>query len=115
MELAYRDLFTVERAAKYLEVSQSSIRSRIPRGKIEAWRFAGKREVPAPNLARITHKANKPGTLCIPRREGQAFRGVPGFTPAAAEVIVRRDKPPTESGMLPLLFTNASALVNNRG
>lgn len=41
----FPDLFTIEQAARYLQVSQSSIRSYIRQGKIEAYRVAGKRKV----------------------------------------------------------------------
>lgn len=44
MELE-RDLLTVEQAAQYLQVSQSSIRSYIRQGRLPAYRIAGKRKV----------------------------------------------------------------------
>lgn len=40
-----RDLLTVEQAAEYLQMSQSSIRSYIRQGKLRAFRIAGKRKV----------------------------------------------------------------------
>ncbi len=40
-----RDLLTVEQAAQYLQLSQSSIRSYIRQGKLNAFRIAGKRKV----------------------------------------------------------------------
>jgi excisionase family DNA binding protein len=40
-----RDLFTVEQAAIYLHVSQSSIRSYIRQGRLKAFRVAGLRKV----------------------------------------------------------------------
>jgi excisionase family DNA binding protein len=40
-----RDLLTVEQAANYLQLSQSSIRSYIRQGKLKAFRVAGKRKV----------------------------------------------------------------------
>ncbi|WP_309720715.1 helix-turn-helix domain-containing protein [Armatimonas sp.] len=40
-----RDLLTVEQAATYLQLSQSSIRSYIRQGKLKAFRVAGKRKV----------------------------------------------------------------------
>lgn len=45
MEGELQDLFTIEQAAQYLQISQSSIRSYIRQGKIEAYRVAGKRKV----------------------------------------------------------------------
>ena len=51
MELEARDLLTVEQAADYLQVSQSSIRSYIRQGKLQAYRIAGKRKVLIPRAA----------------------------------------------------------------
>ena len=48
MELEFSDLFTIEQAAQYLKVSQSSIRSYIRQGKMDAFRVAGKRKVLIP-------------------------------------------------------------------
>ncbi len=48
MEQDSRDLFTVEQAAKYLQISQSSIRSYIRQGMLKAFRIAGKRKVLIP-------------------------------------------------------------------
>ena len=45
MDLEARDLLTVEQAAHFLQVSQSSIRSYIRQGRLEAFRIAGKRKV----------------------------------------------------------------------
>ena len=45
MESEGRDLLTVEQAANYLQLSQSSIRSYIRQGKLLAYRIAGKRKV----------------------------------------------------------------------
>lgn len=45
MESESRDLLTVEQAAAYLQLSQSSIRSYIRQGKLNAFRIAGKRKV----------------------------------------------------------------------
>lgn len=42
---AGRDFLTVEQAASYLQLSQSSIRSYIRAGKLKAFRIAGKRKV----------------------------------------------------------------------
>lgn len=48
MEIDISDLFTIEQAAKCLKVSQSSIRSYIRQGKMNAFRIAGKRKVLIP-------------------------------------------------------------------
>jgi excisionase family DNA binding protein len=48
MEADSRDLLTVEQAANYLQLSQSSIRSYIRQGKLKAFRVAGKRKVLIP-------------------------------------------------------------------
>ncbi|WP_309707589.1 helix-turn-helix domain-containing protein [Armatimonas sp.] len=40
-----RDYLTVEQAASYLQLSQSSIRSYIRGGQLKAYRIAGKRKV----------------------------------------------------------------------
>lgn len=45
MDSEARDLLTVEQAAQYLQLSQSSIRSYIRQGKLNAFRIAGKRKV----------------------------------------------------------------------
>ena len=41
-------MLTVEQAAQYLQLSQSSIRSYIRQGKLNAFRIAGKRKVLIP-------------------------------------------------------------------
>ena len=48
METSTRELLTVEQAAEYLQLSQSSIRSYIRQGKLNAFRVAGKRKVLIP-------------------------------------------------------------------
>lgn len=48
MEAEERNLLTVEQAADYLQLSQSSIRSYIRQGKLKAFRVAGKRKVLIP-------------------------------------------------------------------
>ena len=48
MDSESRDLLTVEQAAHYLQLSQSSIRSYIRQGKLNAFRIAGKRKVLIP-------------------------------------------------------------------
>src|SRR5947199_6176493 len=51
MDLEARDLLTVEQAATFLQVSQSSIRSYIRQGRLQAYRIAGKRKVLIPRSA----------------------------------------------------------------
>ena len=48
MDSESRELLTVEQAAQYLQLSQSSIRSYIRQGKLNAFRIAGKRKVLIP-------------------------------------------------------------------
>ena len=48
MEPESRELLTVEQAASYLQLSQSSIRSYIRQGRLKAFRIAGKRKVLIP-------------------------------------------------------------------
>jgi excisionase family DNA binding protein len=48
MEQDTKDFLTVEQAAQYLQVSQSSIRSYIRQGILKAFRIAGKRKVLIP-------------------------------------------------------------------
>ena len=50
MDSESRDLLTVEQAAQYLQLSQSSIRSYIRQGKLNAFRIAGKRKVLIPRV-----------------------------------------------------------------
>ena len=45
MNVDAQDLLTVEQAANFLQMSQSSIRSYIRNGQLEAYRVAGKRKV----------------------------------------------------------------------
>jgi len=54
MDLEARDLLTVEQAAQYLQVSQSSIRSYIRQGRLQAFRIAGKRKVLIPRTALLS-------------------------------------------------------------
>jgi excisionase family DNA binding protein len=50
MDVKSRELLTVEQAADYLQVSQSSIRSYIRNGLLNAFRVAGKRKVLIPHV-----------------------------------------------------------------
>ena len=63
MELDIADLYTIEQAAGYLRVSQSSIRSYIRQGKMNAFRVAGKRKVliPRTELLRLLVPARNLG------------------------------------------------------
>jgi len=62
MDVDLSDLFTIKQAAQYLKVSQSSIRSYIRQGKMNAFRVAGKRKVliPKPELLRLLVPARNP-------------------------------------------------------
>jgi excisionase family DNA binding protein len=64
MEQDSRDLLTVEQAAQYLQVSQSSIRSYIRQGMLKAYRIAGKRKVliPRTELLSLLEPARHDGT-----------------------------------------------------
>jgi len=53
MEPESRELLTVEQAASYLQLSQSSIRSYIRQGRLKAFRIAGKRKVLIPRAELI--------------------------------------------------------------
>ena len=54
MDLEAKDLLTVEQAATFLQVSQSSIRSYIRQGRLQAFRIAGKRKVLIPRTALLS-------------------------------------------------------------
>ncbi len=61
MDIDISDLLTIEQAAQYLKVSQSSIRSYLRQGKMDAYRVAGKRKVLIPKSELIK--------LLVPARE----------------------------------------------
>jgi excisionase family DNA binding protein len=85
MEPESRDLLTVEQAADYLQLSQSSIRSYIRQGKLKAFRVAGKRKVliPRDELLKLLEPAradfpddtatgsNNTGPSGVPRASGK--------------------------------------------
>ena len=54
MDMEARDLLTVEQAAAFLQVSQSSIRSYIRQERLQAFRIAGKRKVLIPRKALLS-------------------------------------------------------------
>ena len=64
MDANTRELLTVEQAADYLQLSQSSIRSYIRHGKLNAFRVAGKRKVLIPREELL--KLLEPARLDIP-------------------------------------------------
>ena len=67
MDVEARDLLTVEQAAQYLQVSQSSIRSYIRQGRLQAFRIAGKRKVLIPKTALLALlEAARPEDVAIP-------------------------------------------------
>lgn len=61
MDIDISDLLTIEQAAQYLKVSQSSIRSYLRQGKMDAYRVAGKRKVLIPKSELVK--------LLVPARE----------------------------------------------
>lgn len=64
MDVEARDLLTVEQAAQFLQVSQSSIRSYIRQGRLQAFRIAGKRKVLIPRNALLSLlEPARPGEL----------------------------------------------------
>ena len=67
MEPESRELLTVEQAADYLQVSQSSIRSYIRQGMLKAFRIAGKRKVliPRTELMGLLEPARNNGNLQV--------------------------------------------------
>jgi len=68
MESESRELMTVEQAAAYLQLSQSSIRSYIRQGKLNAFRIAGKRKVliPLPELLKLLEPARAQDLEVLP-------------------------------------------------
>ncbi len=68
MESESRELMTVEQAAAYLQLSQSSIRSYIRQGKLNAFRIAGKRKVliPLPELLKLLEPARAQDLEVVP-------------------------------------------------
>ena len=60
MDMEARDLLTVEQAAQYLQVSQSSIRSYIRQGRLQAFLIAGKRKVLIPKPALLSLRTGPP-------------------------------------------------------
>jgi excisionase family DNA binding protein len=67
MDANSRELLTVEQAADYLQLSQSSIRSYIRHGKLNAYRIAGKRKVliPRNELLKLLEPARLDNTVKI--------------------------------------------------
>ena len=72
MESESRDLLTVEQAAQYLQLSQSSIRSYIRQGKLNAFRIAGKRKVliPRTELLKLLEPARAQDIDALESAEG---------------------------------------------
>jgi excisionase family DNA binding protein len=63
-------LLTVEQAADYLQVSQSSIRSYIRQGRLKAFRIAGKRKVLIPRVELLGLLEPARGNGADPNRDG---------------------------------------------
>ncbi len=76
MEQDSKELLTVEQAAAYLQVSQSSIRSYIRQGMLKAYRIAGKRKVliPRNELLSLLEPARSDGSE-PPKDEGSGDSG----------------------------------------
>jgi len=70
MESKPRELLTVEQAAEYLQLSQSSIRSYIRQGKLNAFRVAGRRKVLIPHQELL--KLLEPARGAEPSKDGEA-------------------------------------------
>lgn len=72
MEQDSRDLLTVEQAAQYLQISQSSIRSYIRQGMLKAFRIAGKRKVliPRTELLALLEPARASASVGMPDSDG---------------------------------------------
>jgi excisionase family DNA binding protein len=62
-EIDTKELLTVEQAAQFLQLSQSSIRTYIRQGKLKAYRVAGSRRVLIPKaqlIALLEPATNQP-------------------------------------------------------
>lgn len=62
-EIDAKELLTVEQAAQFLQLSQSSIRTYIRQGKLKAYRVAGSRRVLIPKaqlIALLEPATNQP-------------------------------------------------------
>jgi excisionase family DNA binding protein len=72
MEQDSRDQLTVEQAAQYLQISQSSIRSYIRQGMLKAFRIAGKRKVliPRTELLALLEPARASAVVSLPDGDG---------------------------------------------
>ncbi len=75
MEQDSRELLTVEQAAAYLQVSQSSIRSYIRQGMLKAFRIAGKRKVLIPRTELLSLLEPARGNGASPADDGSAPSG----------------------------------------
>lgn len=78
MEQDSRELLTVEQAAQYLQISQSSIRSYIRQGMLKAFRIAGKRKVLIPRtelLALLEPARNGMGIVASESVDGASANG----------------------------------------
>ena len=84
MDADSRDLLTVEQAANYLQLSQSSIRSYIRQGKLKAFRVAGKRKVliPRDELLKLLEPARGEQIDDLLKADAAAPNDANGSTPA---------------------------------
>jgi excisionase family DNA binding protein len=78
-EGAARDLLTVEQAARYLQLSPSSIRSYMRQGKLKGFRIAGLRKVLIPRAELLA--------LLEPARAETPAHASPPHPPAALTPI----------------------------
>ena len=75
MEQDSRDLLTVEQAAQYLQISQSSIRSYIRQGMLKAFRIAGKRKVLIPRTELLALLEPARATAVVNAGNGDSTEG----------------------------------------
>lgn len=75
MEQDSRELLTVEQAAQYLQISQSSIRSYIRQGMLKAFRIAGKRKVLIPRTELLALLEPARNTSVDPTTDGAEMDG----------------------------------------
>jgi excisionase family DNA binding protein len=78
MEQDSRDLLTVEQAANYLQISQSSIRSYIRQGMLKAFRIAGKRKVLIPRTELLALLEPARATAVVNTQGGDKVEGSDG-------------------------------------
>jgi excisionase family DNA binding protein len=78
MEQDSRDLLTVEQAAQYLQISQSSIRSYIRQGMLKAFRIAGKRKVLIPRTELLALLEPARASVAVSLTDAEGVEGSDG-------------------------------------